>query len=159
MELQSEATHANFLTDIVQVIFARFLSTFCQYFERLDDQEQTGAIPGWHDTRYKMIDAALRYRRFSDHAFSIIALVSTLPALFQALPQSLNAAMALADLSVPVLPLGAVVAGVAAVFISQRNSVERARLKDHWVFGEREGKSRWGSLEGDEKVDPYFPHK
>lgn len=119
------------------------LSAFMQHLEMLDDPDQTGAVPGWQDTRYRVIDAALQYRRYSDWAFMIVAVVATAPAVVLALYRLWGPFTLLSPL-VPVYPVVGIGFGLAGMVIVFRNSTVRKKIKDDWAYGcEDDGKHRW----------------
>ena len=135
------------------------LSAFCQAIERLDDPSQKSCIPGWHETRYRIIDAALKYRRGSDYAFIIVAFIATIPALGLAWPSAWGFLFSmLREQLIALLSVLAALAGLYSLVTVWKNAADRKRIKDTMAFGrgkkgENKDKSVWGR--GHTDVDPY----
>lgn len=149
-----------------------FLSAYCQHFERLDDPHQTSWIPGWHDTRYKVIDKALNVRVYSDLAVSMIVFVATLPSVVK-LYVYLSA---ISETQVPafrggsshptatwifiaVLFLVGFLLGLSAIILTIGNATNRSHIKNDWVYGRygASGKSQWGWSDDPELTPFYSP--
>ncbi len=113
------------------------LSAFMQHLERLDDPHGGGVVPGWQDSRYGAIDAALKYRRWSDAAFAMVGLAATMPALM------LLAHRTLVVPSIAVLPAVAALFGIAGIAMVLLNAHVRARIKDNWIYEGSDGERRW----------------
>lgn len=119
------------------------LAAFMQQLEALDDPSQTESVPGWQDSRYKAMDAALRYRRFSDWAFVIVAIAGTAPAGILLLHGAVGP-FTLTAPSVPLYPLVGLGFGAVGVFLVLRNATVRTKIKDNWIFGpDSNGKNTW----------------
>jgi hypothetical protein len=122
------------------------LGAYCQFFERCDDENQNGDVPGWHDARYNMMRAVLNYRRYSDYALALIGFIATFPALYQTL-RSLSLAAQTRPARLPDLAVAfAFGLGVVAIYMVLRGSAERQDILDNWVFGlhRTTQKHEWG---------------
>jgi len=134
------------------------LSAYCQWLERLDDPDGTSELPGWHDNRYGMIDAGLQYRRFSDYAYAMITAVATAPTLGVAFPGLWRNVAQSAAAGAGWIAGLAFCVGVLAIWFALTNVGRRAKLKDQWVFGMRNGRRRWGWI-GTVEIDSCMMKK
>jgi len=122
------------------------LSSYCQHFEKEDDPDLKKGIPGWHDSRYLIIEAALNYRRNSDWAFIIIATLSCIPALLILLNdlRFINF-QNIVDLKIHILPFIVLLVGIISIIIAYLNTNLRAKIKNNWTFSKNEaGEYIWG---------------
>lgn len=105
------------------------LSAFMQKLEELDDPNQKSGLPGWHDTRYGAIDAALKYRMYSDCAFAIVGVIATLPATILLL-ERLAATGGLVEVIRWISPLVGVCLGCLGIRLVLTNGSNRRKIKD-----------------------------